>query len=438
MKSFLFLFCLFLFVVSCSEREDIPTLEVGQDFTNSNVRIISIDTFTVELSTYKFDSIITSSSNRILIGQYRDSIFGITRSESYMELLPTNYSIDDDAELDSIALILNYDGYSYSDTTKTSSINVHLLKDEVRPNEDAFFNTSSIAFDEIPISTINFLPEPTDEDSLYIPIPIVVGQELFDKIQKGDVNDENEVRNELKGFALQPGNTDDSSIIGFSVDGTQSYLRFFYTIRGEFEDNEQTFDLVINSTPSFPTYFNNIQSNTEGTFFNALTDQEINLPSDEANNRSYIQAGVGMVTRIQFPTIKKISEIPGTGTILDATLKIKPPPSTFTDFLPIKDSLSVNNSDQNNIIGSQLFNGAGEVFANINENDREFNEITYEVEVGVHLENELSEAPEIDNAIILFPLDFNNTVDRIVLEGENSNDFAAKLIITYAIYDEEE
>ncbi len=438
MKFLLFCLCLIFFTVSCSEREDIPTLEVGQDFTNSNVRILSIDTFTVELSTYKFDSIITSSSNRILVGQYSDPIFGITRAESYMELLPINYSISDDAELDSIALILNYDGYSYNDTTKVSTINVHLLKDEVIAKDDAFFNTSSIPYEETPVATINFRPEPIDEDSLHISIPNTIGQELFDKIREGDVNDENELRNELKGFTLQPSDTDDSSIVGFSINSTETYLRFFYTIPDEFEDNEQTFDLVINSTSSFPTYFNNIQSDTEGTFFDTLTDREINLPSEDANNRSYIHAGVGMVTRIQFPTIKKISEIPGTGTILDATLRIKPPPETFNDLLPIKDSLSVNRSTQNNIIENQLFNGLGEVFANVNESDKEFNEITYEIKVGVYLEEELSEAPEIDNAIVLLPINFNNTVDRIVLEGENSKDFKAQLIITYAIYDEDE
>ena len=145
-----------------------------------------------------------------------------------------------------------------------------------------------------------------------------------------------------------------------------------------------------------------------------------------------------MVTRVQFPTIKNLAEIPGTGTLLDATLRIKPPPREFNDLLPIRDSLSVNTLDQNNLLGNQLFNGLGEVYAIINENDKEFNEIVYEIPVGIYLEEELNEAPEIDNAIAIFPRNFNNTVDRIVLEGETSNDFEAQLIITYAVYDEDE
>ncbi|WP_282079321.1 DUF4270 family protein [Aquimarina algiphila] len=439
MKFLPFLLCCGILTIACSEEEDIPTLEVGQDFTSSNVRVISIDTFTVELSTYKIDSITTSSPSRILVGQYIDEIFGITIAKSYMELTPESYSIPNDAKLDSIALILNYDNYFYNDTLKTSSINVHLLKDEVRPEDDVFYNTSTIPYEEVPIATKNYKPEPIREDSLHISIPIDIGQTLFDKIQEGDINDKEELRNELKGFALLPGELDNSSIIGFSTDNTVTYLRFFYTLEdSEFEDDEQTFDLDINVSESFPTYFNNIQSNTDGTFFTTLTDQEINLSSTESNNRSYIQAGVGIITKIQFPTIKKIQEIPGTGTIVDATLRIKSPLQVYSNILPIRDSLFVNNIDQNNNIGNQLANGTNNVFATIDESDKEFNEIVYEIPIGVYLESEISEAPEIDNGIAIFPQNFNDTVNRIVLEGENSTDFEAQLIITYAIYGKDE
>ncbi|WP_271770365.1 DUF4270 family protein [Aquimarina algiphila] len=439
MKFLPFLLCCGILTIACSKEEDIPTLEVGQDFTSSNVRVISIDTFTVELSTYKIDSITTSSPSRILVGQYIDEIFGITIAKSYMELTPESYSIPNDAKLDSIALILNYDNYFYNDTLKTSSINVHLLKDEVRPEDDVFYNTSTIPYEEAPIATKNYKPEPIREDSLHISIPIDIGQTLFDKIQEGDINDKEELRNELKGFALLPGELDNSSIIGFSTDNTVTYLRFFYTLEdSEFEDDEQTFDLGINVSESFPTYFNNIQSNTDGTFFTTLTDQEINLSSTESNNRSYIQAGVGIITKIQFPTIKKIQEIPGTGTIVDATLRIKSPLQVYSNILPIRDSLFVNNIDQNNNIGNQLANGTNNVFATIDESDKEFNEIVYEIPIGVYLESEISEAPEIDNGIAIFPQNFNDTVNRIVLEGENSTDFEAQLIITYAIYGKDE
>ncbi|GAA4276379.1 hypothetical protein [Aquimarina mytili] len=74
----------------------------------------------------------------------------------------------------------------------------------------------------------------------------------------------------------------------------------------------------------------------------------------------------------------------------------------------------------------------------INQSEKEFNEIVYEIPVGAYLEKELFEAPEIDNAIVILPQNYNNTVDRTILEGENSEDFEVQLMITYAIYDENE
>ncbi|WP_299433505.1 DUF4270 family protein [uncultured Aquimarina sp.] len=438
MKKLLGIIITFLFLISCSDREeDIPTLEVGQDFTDSNVRIISIDTFAVELSTFKFDSINTSSSSRLLLGQYQDELFGTIRASNYFELGTFDYNLPDDAELDSIALILGYDRYFYGDTTRVAQINVHVLTDEVKPEDDVFYNTSVLPFESIPTVTRNYLPEPFDEDSLHISMPITFGQNLFDMIREGDINDDEELRRNFKGFTLQPGDADESSILGFSKNQENTYLRFFYTIPGEFGDDEETFDLLINLGGIDPKSFNNIRSNVTGTFLESLVDQEINLLSRDSENKSYIQAGIGYATRIRFPSIRKIHDIPGTGTILSANLQIKPPPETFNDLLPIRDSLFVDIADQNNDLVDRLFNGQGSVFAIINEENIEFNEVIYEIPVGFYLEQELEEAPIIDNALVLFSQNFNQTLDRIVLEGESSTDFRARLILTYAIYDEE-
>ncbi|MBW1294111.1 DUF4270 family protein [Aquimarina litoralis] len=424
--------------LACSDQEgDIPTLEVGQDFTDSNVRIISIDTFSVELSTFKFDSINTSNSNRLLLGQYHDDVFGIIRASNYFELTPSDYSLPDDAELDSIAMILGYDRYFYSDTTRICQVNIHVLTDDVIPEDDVFYNTSVLPFESIPIVSRSYSPKPFKEDSLHVSLPRDFGQNIFDKIKDGDIEDDEELRRNFKGFSLQPGENDNASIVGFSKNQENTYLRFFYTVPGEFGDDEETFDLFIDPATISPTSFNNIKSNVSNTFLDSLVDQEINASSDDTNNRSYIQAGVGYVTRIQFPSIHKIYDIPGTGTILNATLQIKPPPQTFDDLLPIRDSLSVDIADQNNDLVDRLFNGRGNVFATINQENVEFNEVIYEIPIGFYLEQELEEAPLVDNSLVLFSQDFNQTVDRILLEGESSSDFKARLILTYAIYDEE-
>ncbi len=428
---------LFLFVVSCSfDNSDIPSLEVGQDFADSNVRLLSIDTFTVEVSTFKFDSIITSNSDRILVGQYSDEFFGQVRSSSYFELTPSVYDLDNEAVLDSVALILAYDEYFYNDTTQVSEFNIYELDEEVRTRDDFFFNTSRLSFDTVPLATKVFFPEPFDEDSLHISLPFEFGEELFELILENDINDDDELREVFKGFSIQPGTDDNSSIVGFSTDINRSYLRFFYSIPNEFDDIEETYDFAIRETAAEPKTFNNIQSEVSGSVLDTLIDQEINLSSTVSDNRSFIQAGSGYVTRIQFPTIKSLFDVPGTGTILNATLEIKPPDNTYNDLLPIRDSLNINLIDQNNVITEQLFFGVDPVFGTIAEEGKEFNELVYEIPIGVYIDRELNETNIIDDAFVIFTPDFNKTVDRIVLEGEESSEFSAKLVLTYAIYDE--
>jgi len=430
-------FVFILIFISCSTQDrEIPTLEVGQEFTDSNVRVVTIDTFTVRLTTFKFDSINSSNGSRLLVGKYQDDLFGEVASESYFELSATSYSLPNDAELDSIALILGYDTYFYSDTTRIANLNVHTLLEDLEPEEDVFFNTSRIAFDSVPLVTRRYIPEPRDEDSLHISIPIEFGQEIFDLIQENDINEDNELRELLKGFTLQPGAMDNASVIGFSRDPENTYLRFFYSIPDEFEDIEQNFDLFINQNLSVPRAFNHMGSQVSGTPLEQLTDQEINLDSNESNDLSFIQSGAGYATRVEFPTIRDIGELQGTGTVLSAILELRPPTDSFDGTLPIRDSLNVDILDQNNVIVGRVRNGNGAVVARVNEGDAEFNDTFYQIPLGVYIDRELAEFPIVEDALVLYPQNYNETVDRVVLGGWGNNDFKAKLILTYAIYDE--
>ncbi|WP_435625078.1 DUF4270 family protein [Flagellimonas sp.] len=432
-------FSIFALILACSlDTSEIPTLEVGQDFADSNVRVISLDSFTVAVSTMKFDSIITSGADRILVGQYIDSFFGEVKASSFMELSPLVYDLPSDAELDSVGLVLGYDRYFYSDTTQISNLNIHLLTDDLRSDDDIFYNTSKIPFDSIPLATYTYVPEPQDEDSLFIKLPFEFGEALFEGIRDDDINDVEELRETFQGITIKPGDADNSSIIGFSSDATRSYLRFFYRIPQEFDDDEETLDFVIQIDPIEPKLFNNIQNDLPNSVLDTLIDQEINLPSPESNNLSFIQAGTGYASRIQFPTIKQLFDIPGQGTILSATLRLKPPPSTYNDNLPIRDSLTIVLVNQNNRITEQLFFGGEPVFGRINEELGEFNELIYEIPIGVYVDRELNETNLVDDAFIVYPPEFGQSVDRVILEGEEGNDFKATLVLTYAIYDEEE
>ncbi len=437
-------FILIIGIVGCSfESGEIPTLEVGQEFVDSNVRLVKLDTFDLKMSTFKFDSINTSDSDRLLFGRYADNYLGVIESRAFFEVIaPASesitgpYEISSDAQLDSVALILGYDQYFYQDTTRLLEINVHRLLEEVFPEDDFFFNTSTLEFDSVPIVSKQFRPEPFDEDSLHISLPFQFGTELFDKILDNEINDNSDLINDLPGFALVPGEEDDASIIGFSRNEEDTYLRFYYSVPDEFDDIEEQLDLVINPFTNTPPAFHNVRSFPNGTNLDVLDNEEVELFSGETNELTYIQSATGFATKVNFPNIKSLFDIPGTGTILSAQLQIKPLRESVTDFTPLRDSLSVAIIDVNNVIIEEIRTGTGPVQGVLIGENEEFGTVLYEIPVGIFLDQKLNEQRETENALVLFNENFNETVNRLVLQGENNNDFEARVIITYAIYDE--
>lgn len=418
-------------------------MEVGQEFVDSNVHLIVLDTFELQMSTFKFDSINTSDSDRLLFGKYSDEYFGEVESRAFFELIAAAgesitgpYDISPDAELDSVALILGYDEYFYQDTTRFLRMNVHRLKEEVFPEDDVFFNTSTLEFDSIPITSRQFRPEPFDEDSLHISLPFQFGNDLFDKILENDINDNSDLRDDLPGFVLIPGENDDGSIIGFSRNQEDTYLRFYYSIPDEFNDDEEILDLVINPFPVTPTAFHNVRSSSSGTGLDLLVDEEVELMSFESNDLTFIQSATGFATKVSFPNIKSLFDIPGTGTLLSAQLQIKPLRESVTDLTPLRDSLSIAVIDANNVIVEEIRTGTGLVQGVLTGEEEEFGTLLYEIPVGIFLDQKLNEQRETENALVLFNENFNETVNRLVLQGEENDDYRARVILTYAIYDE--
>ncbi|WP_299117423.1 DUF4270 family protein [uncultured Winogradskyella sp.] len=425
--------CGIIILVRCSEPDNVPTLTVGEDFTNTNIRVLSIDTLEVSLSTMKFDSIITSNSQRLLFGRYEDSNFGNIRASSYFELTSNIFFVDDEAVLDSVGLVLNYDNYFYNDTTQTITINVHKLLDRLDSENGNLYNTSEFDYEPIPLASQSFIPEPS-RDSLYVALPFQFGQEIFQGIQDNELEDTESLAQILKGITIQPDNSDNGSIIGFNV--TESHVKLYYTIPNELEDEEEELELIINLFDT-NTYFNNIKSDVSDLPLELINDQENILSSTESNNFSYLQAGIGYVTRIEFPSIKRLKEIPGTGTILNATLEIKPSNDSYSDIRPISDILFLYLVNQNNDLTSQISNNIDFITASLVRENQEFGDIIYSVPVLEFVDRKFLEQPETEDALVLLPPEFNSTINSIQFNDAFNNDFEAKLVLTYAILNNE-
>lgn len=435
MKNIFRLIYLLTVLVSCSEDNLDSEFLAGSAFTDSNIKVILIDTLTIETSTMKFDSINTSTSNRILVGKYTDTVFGNVKTASYFRFIPSSYSIDSDAVFDSLVLHLNYDSYYYNDTLQTNTINVKQLSENIKPNsnDDTFYNTDSLNYGEQNIGSISFLPRPLEADTLEIKIIDSLGLLIFDKLQTKTITTSDEFLDFFKGVSLQAGENDNGSILGFSRNSTASYMRLYYSIAEEDENVQYNTDFSIDLSSSPTPFFNQITSTEPIDSLATLTDNEINLNSALNEHKSYIQSGIGIATRIQFPTIKSIYNISGDGTILEANLTIKPQLGSYDDKLMLQDSLSLYLVDQNNDISS-----SSSIVAILNKDNEEYNDIYYEIPLTTYINNLLETDLETQEAIILLPNNYNSSVDRSVLNSSTSIDYQSVLEITYAIYDEDD
>lgn len=399
-----------------------------------------MDTLTVETTTMRFDSINTSQSSRILLGKYVDPIFGKVECSSYFEVLPSNYSIDAESEYDSIALYLKYDKYYYNDTLQNNTVHIKQLKKELKPYDgSAFYNNSSAEYFEDDIGTLTYRPRPMKSDSLEIILNDSIGKGLFDRLQDKSISNSNEFKEYFKGIVLQPDEDDDGSVIGFSLASGASFIRLYFGISEESERVQDYIDFNINSTSSPVPFFNRIITEEPNEYLRSLTDKEINLSSSDSENRSFIQSGIGIATRIQFPHIKSVYDINGRGTLLGAVLKIKPAVGTYNEQLILRDTLSMYIVDRNNNLTEQLLTGGGvSVRAILNRDNQEFNDIYYEIPLSSYIEKLLLTDRITDEAIILLPNNYNATIDRFVLNGNDQPKYKTILELTYAIYDEDE
>ncbi|MDO6596625.1 DUF4270 family protein [Oceanihabitans sp. 2_MG-2023] len=417
-----------LSIISCSSETEDASLLAGEDFTSTNIKVYSIDTFTVALSTIKFDSIISSANDRLLVGQYRDEEMGTINASSYFQLNTYNYYLDNDAVLDSVDLILGYDTYYYNDTTQVATLNIHKLTDKLTTEDSFFYNTTEFGYEASPLVTKEYYPTP-NKDSLVVSLPYDFGASIFDGIRDNIITDAETFYQQLKGLTIHPDPNNNGSVIGFSTNSEDTYIRFYYSIPGEFESDTYSYDITLN------TYFNHIESDVSGLPLEWITDQEYNLSSSASNNISYNQAGTGYVTKIEFPTIKNIYDIGNEGTILEATLYIEPNLDSYSEIQPLSESLLLYTIDQNNDLATLISNNEIEVTATLSSDNSEFNQLVYSVPVIDFIDQKLSESPETEDALIVIPEDYNSSINKIIFNDSQKSDYQTKLIVTYAVYE---
>ena len=125
--------------------DNIHTFGIGPDFNNGT------DTITMVTSTVFEDTIITSARGNGFpiyhaLGWATDPFAGKTAASIYMQVVPTatRFTLPTDAVIDDLVLILPYSGFTWGDTTITTTRNVKVYRiSESFSKDTTFYNFSS-------------------------------------------------------------------------------------------------------------------------------------------------------------------------------------------------------------------------------------------------------------------------------------------------------
>ncbi|WP_281235297.1 DUF4270 family protein [Flavobacterium gelatinilyticum] len=425
---------------SCGTDTDAGEFVVGSDYLALNNNIVMIDTVTVEMSTINFDSLVTSSQSRILIGNYDDPVFGKVKSSSYFQVSGTSYALPSsgsDTEavnyvFDSISMILKYDNYYYGDTTQVQKFDIHRLTQKVKPNtdDDSFYNNSTLSYDGESLGTISYKPRPVGKDSINIKMSAVFGAALFQRIKNRDITDFDSFTEYLKGLVLVPSSDNSASAIGFDV--STSKVRLYYS-KYQLDDDSSYLDFTINDGSK---QFNSISLDKSGTMLENLPVSSSKLSSTLTNKQGFVQSGTGVACRVDFPNIRQLKYIADNGAIVDAQLILKPVNNSYSEKYPLADSLQVYVGDNLNRISSSLLNSAGTtVYGILNKKSDEFNEnVGYTIPIGAFLQKEMLKTSDSKLGLILTLPGIYKTVNRIVLGDQKHVDNKIQLKIYYISY----
>lgn len=346
---------------SCNDNGSYLGAAFGSE---SDFDIALVDTVTVKTSTIILDSVPTSGpGGKLMVGKYTDPKLGAVESQIYMQISNgTGWSPSDDATFDSMVLILPLTGYSYGDTTNAMDLHVYQATGDFEtfplplywqyegrrpyftPTSGYFFNTSSVDYRLSPeLGSKSFKPRPNSVDSIHIRMPDNLGSSWLAqaKLSTNLFSSLTEFLLQFKGITIKA--EDGSAILG--VEGSKAKIRLYYKDRVSELVVQRTYDM-----PYVSEYlaFSNISADRQGTLLEDLGPAQKVIPSTLTDNESYIQSGLGILTKIEFPYVEDLLDLPGMLIVNNATLTIEPVRGTFSATTPLPQSLILFETDKSN------------------------------------------------------------------------------------------
>lgn len=400
--------------------------ELGANFFNGGTMDVSyIDSVSVKISTIKYEELVTSEPDRLLIGHHDDEKLGAVFSAPYFQLsVPSTNPLNKySTEYNYAVLVLKYDGYSYYDTLLENRYSVYRVNEKIETDATgSLYNHSRFELDTHSLGTATFKPRPHKDDSLAIGLDDALGRDLYEKIlnQSPVVADDTEFQRYFRGIAVLPDISINGSLLGFTPDAE---LRLYYTDKSVIPANDDRY--VSFSLNSNGLFFNSIAADITGTDLDGtLLTQEDNVDAALTDNESYIQGGIGLSLRMDLPYIKKLRDMENL-LLLNAVLEIHPVRHSYDALKPLPGMLTAFVIYPNNETYTEYSTSIQQLVLDDIPRDT-----YYSVDVTDYVETMLQDDNTENQYALLFRLedkDFRESVNRIFVSSERT-----KLRINYA------
>ncbi|MDR2383472.1 MAG: DUF4270 domain-containing protein [Prevotellaceae bacterium] len=455
------------FVLSCSNE---AYFKIGTSWVDTNLKMVYVDTCKAKLSTVRTDSTLTYNQGTILVGKYEDintvtgeKLTGAIKATSYIEVSNPSTSsttFGTNVFFDSLVIEMRFNGFYMGDTLNNKMhLFVHQLEERIKREDvvvgtETYYNTTSFKYNPVPLVETAFPIRPGNTaaeifidggisvDPVRVKLPDWLGKDMFDKI----INKEAEFENSenfldyFKGLVFVAGD-DVGTIIGIKADTTFK-INMYYHVQEEFKA-EKTLTFSINTQ----NQFNNIVADRTETKLlpDMFVDNEIE--SHLTGNQSFISAGVGLYTKIEFPDLHDILLTSAYGIVEQAILEIKPVYGTYQNFTPIPASLTISASSLSGEAESTLTDSQGQSQSGGLTVDDQFPDNTrYSFDVTSFVQNQML-APANEKLYLTLKLsstEMQNSTQRLVIgNSDHSIDAGSityynriKLYLYYNMYNE--
>lgn len=422
-----FLLLILTLTVSCKKVEH----ELGKDVINDSelMESGSIDTFSLETSTFTVDSVQTSNRFFGVLGSCQDPVFGYVNSELYTQARlagnSPNFGDLNNITIDSVILSLHYDGMYGNPGDQT--IEVFEIGGTEALNDDSvyyrFTTFPETGADLVELGSSTYYLDPSRateidtgfiEPELRIRLDTNLAWQFFNEATNNPTSFESSENfiEYFKGFKIKTANgiqqSGEGGLFYFDLNASASRLNIYYKVSGE---QKLYSDIVFNSSSAF---FNHIEVNQ------SMEVQSVIDNLSMGQKQFYTQSPISRA----LVKVPGISNIPPNAIIHSAYLEL---PVQYQTGQPFEPGLDISVAMFTSAADSTLISdGTIGLFDTSSKH--------FTIDVRNYVQAIVSGDLE-NTGFVISPLLFSNAMDRIEFNGpETTNKAKPKFKIVYTEY----